>query len=232
MTSVQKRQEHLRQLCRALGEADSDIIDIIQFGSSVYAPELARDIDLLITTTAIKDEDLYWEAFDDLDIGVDVMVRTPGKVIGEDIAASVRLLGEVLLGDGETLKEAEVYMVPPTYDRARLSLETADTNLNAARKTKNEILKNEYFKVAFNRLFDAARNAVMAFLNTENSRWGQLRRALPKPYNEQFRRIVNTLHILYSYDGQYPEDNPDEAFMRWRKEVEQFIDELEHGRQE
>ncbi|MFQ5825219.1 MAG: hypothetical protein ACE5JB_14315 [bacterium] len=58
-----------------LKQADPDIIDIIQFGSSVYAPDLARDIDFLITTQSQKDDDLYLDAFDDLDIGVDVIVR-------------------------------------------------------------------------------------------------------------------------------------------------------------
>ncbi len=227
MTSQPTIQLHLQRLCRALKEADPDIIDIIQFGSSVYAPDLARDIDLLITTHSKKNEDLYWEAFDDLEVGVDVIVRTPGQHMGKDIAASVWLMGKVLLGDGETLKEAEAYMAVPTFERARKSLETADTNLAAAQKSKDEILKDEHYKVAFNRLFDSARLAVMAFLNTENSRWGQLRKALPKPFNEQFRQIVNTLHIQYSYDGNYPKDDPDGAFMQWRQEVEQFIDKLE-----
>ena len=47
MTPIQQRKRHLRQLCEALKKADTDIIDIIQFGSSVYAPDLARDVDLL-----------------------------------------------------------------------------------------------------------------------------------------------------------------------------------------
>ena len=59
-------------------------------------------------------------------------------------------------------------------------------------------------------------------------RWGQLRRALPKPYDERFRSIVNTLHILYSYDGKYPKDDPEAVFKQWREKVEQFISDLEH----
>ncbi|NIR50082.1 nucleotidyltransferase domain-containing protein [candidate division KSB1 bacterium] len=227
MTGGSRQQVRLHQLCRALKEADPDIIDIIQFGSSVYAPDLARDIDLLITTHSKKDEDLYWDVFSELDVGVDVLVRTPGQPMGQDIATSVRLMGKVLIGDGETLKEAEAYMSVPTFDRARKSLETADTNLTAAQKSKDEILQDEYYKLAFNRLFDSARLAVMAFLNTENSRWGQLRKALPKPYNEQFRRIINTLHIQYSYDGNYPKDDPNGAFVQWRQKVERFIESLE-----
>ncbi len=227
MGTVQKRQTKLRQLCQKLQAADLDIVDIIQFGSSVYAPDLARDVDLLITTRSKKDDDLYWDAFDDLDIGVDVIVRTPGQFMGKDIAASVRLLGEVLLGNGQTLKEAEGFMAAPTFDRARKCLETADKNLADAQKSKNDVLRDEFYKIAFDRLFDAARNAVMAFLNTETSRWGELKKALTKPYNEQFRRFIQTLHIQYSYDGNYPKDNPDESYRQWRKEVEGFIQSLE-----
>lgn len=224
--TVQERQTKLRQICQSLKETDSDIVDIIQFGSSVYAPDLARDVDLLITTHSSKDEDFYWDAFDDLDIGVDLIIRTPKEPM-KDLASSVRLMGEVLSGTGETIKEAEAYMAPPTYHRAHLVLKSADTNLSSAKKSRNEILKDEYFKIAFNRLFDAARNAVMAYLNTENSRWGQLREALPKPYDRRFREIVVTLHILYSYDGKYPKDDPDGAFKKWRKKVQDFIQDLE-----
>ncbi|MFQ5825216.1 MAG: hypothetical protein ACE5JB_14300 [bacterium] len=164
-----------------------------------------------------------------MDIGVDVIVPTPGQPMGKDIATCVRLMGEELSGNGQTLKEAEAYMAVPTFERAKLSLESADSILSLAQKSKNEILKDEYYKVAYNRLFDAARNAVMAYLNTENSRCGQLfRKALPKPFNEQFRHIVNTLHIQYSYDGNYPKENPDGAYVRWRQEVEKFIKDLDH----
>jgi hypothetical protein len=226
MTLIQKRQTQLRQRCQALKEADADLIDVIQFGSSIYAPDLARDIDLLVTTRSKKDEDLYWDAFSDLDLGVDVIVRTPGQPMGRDIATSVRLIGEVLYGNGQTLKEAEAYMDVPTFERARITLETADTVLASAQQSSS-IKKDEFYRVAFDRLFDAARYAVMAYLNTNNSRWGQLRGALPKPYNEQFRRIVNILHIQYNYDGNYPQNDPDGAFAKWRTEVEQFMRSLE-----
>lgn len=227
MTTVENRQKLLREICQSLKIADENIVDIIQFGSSVYAPDLARDVDVLITTRVKKDEDLYIDAFLEVDIGVDVIVRTPGQFMGEGIAASVLLLGEVLLGNGQTLKEAEVFMAAPTFERARLSLESADEILTLTKKKKKELLKDEFYCAAFNRLFDAARSAVTAYLNTENSRWGQLKKALPKPFDEQFRKIVLTLHIQYSYDGNYPKDRADEEFKKWRKEVVDFIDKLE-----
>ena len=40
----------LEALARALLRADPDIRDIALFGSMAYAPELARDVDVLMTT--------------------------------------------------------------------------------------------------------------------------------------------------------------------------------------
>ena len=37
-------------ICKRLVGYDKDIVEIIQFGSSVYAPEHARDVDLLVIT--------------------------------------------------------------------------------------------------------------------------------------------------------------------------------------
>ncbi len=227
MIATQKRQERLRQRCQMLKEADQNLIDVIQFGSSVYAPDLARDIDLLVTTHAKKDEEVYWDIFSGLDIGADVLVRTPEQPMGRDIAANVWLLGNVLFGTGETLKQAEVFMAVPTFDRAHKSLQTADDILALAQQKKDPILRDEHYRVAFDRLFDASRYAAMAFLSTANSRWGQLRHALPSPLNEQFRGFINTLHIQYSYDGNYPQQDPDSAFTQARQEVEQFIASLE-----
>ena len=217
----------LRELSAALKRADPDIVDIIQFGSSVYAPDLARDVDLLITTRQRKDDDLYWEVFSGLDCGVDVMVREPGQRVGGELAAHIYLLGEVLLGNGETLKEMETFMAVPTFDRAREALATADMIVAMARTSDSEIRRDEFYKVGFNRLFDASRYAVMAFLHTENARWGQLRKALPAPFDRQFREMINVLHIQYSYEGNYPKDDPERAFAEWRNRVEDFIRNLE-----
>ena len=227
MPNIQQRQAQLRQLCESLKKTDADLIDIIQFGSSIYAPDLARDIDLLVTTRAKENEERYRDTFANLDLGADVIVRVPGQPMGKDIAASIRLMGNLLCGNGQTLKDAEVYAAVPTFERARIILETADANFVAAQQSKDLVLKDEFYKVAYDRLFDAARYAVMAFLNTDNSRWGQLRQALPSPFDQEFRRIINTLHIQYGYDGNYPQNDPDGAFAKWRQDVEKIIQKLE-----
>ncbi len=79
------------------------------------------------------------------------------------------------------------------------------------------------------KLFDIARNAAMAYLGSEQTRWGQLRRALPQPLWERFREVIDTLHISYGYDGEYPVDEVDEEFQRYRDLVERFVDDLEQA---
>jgi len=155
------------------------------------------------------------------------MVKEQGEPLGRDIALSVVATGEVLYGDGRTLKQAEMSMAVPTYERARKTLGTADQILALARQSQDDIYKDEHYKLAFDRLFDAARYAAMAFLGTENSRWGQIRKALPRAFGARFREIINTLHIQYGYDGNYPRDDPTAAFDRWRQVVSEFIEDLE-----
>ena len=49
-------QEYLEGICRRLVEYDQDdIVEIVQFGSSVYAPDCSRDIDLLVITKRAKE---------------------------------------------------------------------------------------------------------------------------------------------------------------------------------
>ena len=69
----------------------------------------------------------------------------------------------------------------------------------------------------------------MAYLSSEETRWGQLRRASPQPFSERFREIINTLHISFSYRNDYPIDGVDEEFQRRRNIVEQFVDDLERA---
>ncbi len=47
-------QSDLKELCRRLLEYDPDIVEIIQFGSSVYAPRYSRDVDLLVITRRLR----------------------------------------------------------------------------------------------------------------------------------------------------------------------------------
>jgi hypothetical protein len=209
-----------------LVRVDPDVRDVIQFGSSIYAPERARDVDLLITTLCKKDLDVYWDALGDEPSNVDLIIREPGDRIGDWIARGVCATGRVLYGDGETMKEARRDMPVPTFDQARLRLDAGDQYLEVARHATDEELRDVHYRTAFNALFDAARSAAMTYLNTEQTRWGELRRGLPQRHAEAFRRFIDTLHVRYFYDGDYPRGEVEGEYRHWRDEVNRFIEAL------
>jgi hypothetical protein len=218
----------LDALCKALLAVDADIQDIILFGSFAYAPSVALDIDLLVTTTNRKDYSVYLDAVADFPLNVDVVVRQPGENIGDRIAWSVRATGQVLAGNGQTLEE--VMEVPvPTFEEARQLFIIADGSWKDAQQEQNLFLKDRRYRNSFNELFDVARNAVMAYLSSEETRWGQLRRALPQPFEDTFGQIIDICQISYFYHGDYPKESADEEFKRWRDRVEQFVDDLERA---
>ena len=219
--------QHLESLCQALRQADSHIRDIFLFGSAAYAPDLALDLDLLVTTEAKKEDEVYYRAVAHFPMRVDLLVREPGEPLSGSVALAVCATRYLLYGDGETLKEALQAMPLPTYQDAREYLTLADRDLTTAQGEQTPSLQDKYYRRAFDSLFHAARHAAMTFLSTEESRWGELRRMLPAPFVGQFRRFINTLHVRYSYDGNYPRDRVEEEFRRWRAEVAQFIADLE-----
>ena len=66
-------------ICKRLVGYDKDIVEIIQFGSSVYASEYARDVDLLVITRGKKEYGGYLDCLADLPFDMDVMVKEVGK---------------------------------------------------------------------------------------------------------------------------------------------------------
>ena len=129
-------QIDLSGLCEALLAADEDIRDIILFGSFAYAPSLARDIDLLVTTTDRKDYGIYLDAVADCPLNVDVVLRQPGDKIGDWVAWGIRAVGQVLVGNRSTMEE--VMDVPvPTFERARKIFRSADRNFEFAQEEQD-----------------------------------------------------------------------------------------------
>jgi len=49
---------------------------------------------------------------------------------------------------------------------------------------------------------------------------------LPQPYRNEFEEFINTLHVDYFYNGNYPE-NYEEAFEKRHEKVEDFVRRLE-----
>ncbi|MFQ6074802.1 MAG: hypothetical protein ACE5Z5_01525 [Candidatus Bathyarchaeia archaeon] len=88
-------------------------------------------------------------------------------------------------------------------------------------------VRDRLIREAFDALFHAARIASMAYLSTEESRWGYLGRMLPENFRDEFRRFIDTLHIEYFYNGSYPREETSEEFERGLNEVEDYVKKME-----
>jgi hypothetical protein len=217
----------LPQICEALLRADPDILAIVQFGSSVYAPELALDLDLLVITQRKKDDGVYWNAVWSAGqpFWVDVVVVEAGKPLGF-LSAAVRAFGRLAFGDKQAVEEVTKEMPVPTFEEARQVLEVGRTYLQIATQEPNPVRREAHYRNALNALFDAARLAAMAFLLTEETRWGILLNRLPDPFDQRFRTIIHDLHVAIFYRRELPLDIEAE-FERQRQWVAQFISDLE-----
>ncbi|MDT7897822.1 MAG: hypothetical protein RRB24_07025 [Armatimonadota bacterium] len=221
----------LPKICEALLRADPDILAIVQFGSSVYAPELALDLDLLVITQRKKDDGVYWNAVWSAGqpFWVDVVVVEQGERLGF-LSAAVRAFGRLVFGDEEVVQGVTKEMPVPTFDEARQVLEVGRTYLQIATQEPNPVQREAHYRNAFNALFDAARLAAMAFLLTEETRWGVLADRLPDPFDQRFRAIIHDLHVAIFYRRELPLDIETE-FERQRQQVAQFISDLEAASQ-
>ena len=221
----------LPRLVRALRARDADIIEIVQFGSSVYAPRHARDVDVFVLTRAKKEYGVYLDAATGYRKNIDIVVAEPGERIGSDIALALVTFSKTLYGDGKTRKEAMNSMAVPTFERARKYLVIAEEQTHKALEEPTADFRDARYRLAFDLLFDAARYAAMTFLALdEQTRWSELPKQLPVPFNKQFRELISFLHVQFNYQGTYPQDRADETFQAWRAKVSAFIDALERAR--
>jgi len=218
-------REWLERICHRLLEYDPEIVEVIQFGSSVYAPEHARDVDLLVITRNPRDYDGYLDAVEEVSppFNVDIVVIGVGRRLREDFIRGVLGAFNILYGDGKHLLEYAKMLGDPTFDESRAALRVARRLFILAKMTSEALDRDRLFREAFDSLFHAARIAVMTYLSTEASRWGLLRRMLPEQYNKQFREFIDILHIKYFYHGEYPREDVDEEFNKWFSEVERFV---------
>ena len=223
-------QEKFNQLkeriCQRLLDYDPDIVEIVQFGSSVYAPRYARDLDLLVLTAKGKDYGGYLDCLDVLNLpfDVEVAVKEAGGELKESFALQVMGSCEILYGSGEHLKRM-VGQLNPHFEEAKSYLRGTREILELAKRSANEYDKDMYIRMAFNGLFHAARTASTAYLATEESRWGRIKKGLPSPKG-QFEEFIKVLHLRYFYNGGYPEDFEAE-FEEWWEKVEGFVRKLE-----
>ena len=224
------REKLLKNVCVELLKCDPGIVEIVQFGSSVYAPDISRDVDLLVISRDPKDYDVYLDAVDEVNppFNVDVVVIKPGEELREEFIRGILGAFNILYGSGRYVLEYAKRLGDPTFEEARSALRVAQRILKLALETRNTLDRDRLFREAFDSLFHAARIAAMTYLSTEVARWGVLRRMLPEPYNRVFREFINVLHIEYFYNGRYPREGVGEEFNKWYKMVEEFIKSLEH----
>ena len=204
----------LKKICERLLKYDPDIVEIIQFGSSVYAPEYARDVDILVITRRSKDYDVYLDAVYDISppFNIDVIVVEPTKELREDFIRSVLGAFNILYGSGEYILSYAKRLRDPTFEESRSMLRVARRIFDLTKETVEPLDKDRLIREAFDSLFHATRIAVMTYLSTEISRWGLPKRILPEPFNLQFRRFIDMLHIKYFYHGEHPKENVEEEF--------------------
>lgn len=227
---IELNEERKDRICRLLLEYDSNIVEIVRFGSSVYAPGYARDVDFLVITRKKREYGGYLDSID-FDFEVDVVVKEVGDSLKSDFAFQVLGAFEVLYGDGRYLAEMTKYFDPSFEDawNCIIGIEGAKNVFERRSEARSESELDGSIRLAFNRLFDAARIAVMAYLATEDTRWGRTKRMLPQHYRDEFEEFINTLHIDYFYNGNYP-DNYEDEFERWYERVESFVRRLEERR--
>ncbi len=218
----------LDAIVMALRSVDSDLVAVVVFGSAVYAPDFARDIDLLVISKAPKEWERYLDAASAAAKGleVDVVVKAVGEKAGK-LAGALRAFGRVLFGEENWLWEVTEGMPVPSFDDARRTIGEAEMDAQEAMRSQDAWHADSRWRSAFNWLFEASRRAAMAFLSTEENRWGLLRGQLPQPFQDEFHAIVNMLHLRFWYEGNYPRDNPEWHFQTWRDRVAQFIADLE-----
>ena len=90
------REEKIGGICSLLKEYDEDILEIARFGSSVYAPELARDVDLLMITRKKKEYGGYLKCLEEVGVDVDVIVKGAGDKLNEQFACNILSAFELL----------------------------------------------------------------------------------------------------------------------------------------
>jgi hypothetical protein len=175
-------KEMIEKITRCLREYDPNIVEIIQFGSSVYSPKQARDLDLIVFTKKKKDYIGYVDKILELlPYDVDIIVKEVGETLrNKHIVISAFAANKLLYGDGAYLKEIFSHFDPRIED-AYEALKSAENHIKDASSQPTEGLKDiRYVRLAFNELFDAARIASMVYLSTEQTRWGKIKNSLPK----------------------------------------------------
>jgi hypothetical protein len=238
LVAAPKKESRLILFPELIRRVDPDVRDVILIGSAVYAPDLARDYDLVVTTASDRDRQSLLEHLKETlssvtDRPVDLILRHPDEVM--DGLALPILIGTTLWGSGAmTKQEAKHYYdkrggMMTSFQEAKDAIDTAQRIFDLAGAVPEPGIKVRLYSNAYNELFNAARLAASEYLHLDETRWGQIRHQLPWPYNHEFREITDTLHLRYSYDRNYPKDSKSNVteFGKWKDKVREFVNDME-----
>jgi len=219
----------LEKLVKKLLEYDPSIIEVIQFGSSVYAPKYAKDIDLLVITKKAKEYEGYLNAInsEDMLFNVDLLVFEVGKIPREDLLKGILGSFKVLYGEGKLLLEYAKSLGDPSFEEAKASLKAAADYFELSKRSVDPLVKDRHIRGAFDALFHASRIASMVYLSVNVGRWGFIRKELPEQHKTMFNNFINILHVKYFYNGEYPKENLENEFNKWFKKVKEYVSKLE-----
>ena len=214
----------LASAVEALLASDPGICAVTLIGSSVYAPERARDTDFVVVSSLPLAPSVYGKAISVArpDAGpTDVVPLRIGQELGRlrlAVAAGMTLFGV----NDATIATAVATMAD--FAEARSWLITADTMLQTAKAQQGE-QATRFAQEAFQALFHGARTAAMALLGLTEHRCGEARRALPQPLRQQFSAIIDNCHIRYGYEARFPGQPAavQELFAAWRAKASDFI---------
>jgi hypothetical protein len=165
----------LTNIVIALRRADPEVVSVVLFGSAVYAPDLARDLDFLVISHNPKEQQRYQDAALQVAQGweVDVIVCKVGEKV-RGLAGAVRAFGKVLWGDERWLWEVTKDMPVPTFEDARRTIREAEMDAQRRCVRKMRGMPTVVGAALHNWLFERCGGGDGVFEHQE-SRWGVLR---------------------------------------------------------
>jgi|GEM_PF-3726512 len=200
-------------LCRVLRCCDGNLSAVLLVGSGVYAPRLARDLDLVLASAAPRRAAVYESALHGVledKPAADILVRH-----ADDGPGPLRLAiasGSVLwrrTADVPLLSAASV--TPADFVDARCRLDLAGTLMESGSHASGDFAAR-FAQQAFETLFLASRTAVLAFLGS------RVRRRLPVDLRGRFEALTAVCHVRYGCEARLPAGRAviDAEFARWR----------------
>lgn len=104
----------LSAIVARLRQVDPRLRAVVLIGSCVWAPDLARDVDIVAVTESALPAEVYWDAVAALPKPVEVIVLRAGEK-AQGLALAVRT-GVLLWGDATAVREVTEGVSAPTFD--------------------------------------------------------------------------------------------------------------------